>query len=655
MVISGGYSDPEPLTLHPVPEYNLHYFPRLCLQETPTVDMTEHDSTRPDFEDADPNRRTPLNDELTYAMECRAAREVFRNFEWSRDQAETWEDDVVGYQVTSSDEDDQEAVADQDQREGENEEDEMIDGHTLNWSVSEAAEQLEGVLGIEESEMPVLPGLGAQDFDSERGVTRPTSEGSIAPDLDPRSPAPVIDVAQGSGFLALEPPNENPSTEDLSQTVPEPSPAIEITSPPASPTTSLSLEPASSTAPQADRVPSPRLPSKSKSKSKFKLRLPSGLPASGLSSSEIVSIPSPDPNSPTRLVRRHPPGFGHVSKPSIDTISTIHQLGNHRLSVDLHGTISDLGDEDWEKLETDHDIGHGQGYSTIPSLSNTAPVAFFTRGFGTLRRRPSAINTNTNNNTGGGGGFRKHKNSESSNSQSGDGDGSNSSPTKSNRNRNRHRPIFNVKSIENTKKAFKTLKAFPRMISRSKDLPIAGPGATPGLAHSSVQTKSTVPSRVTTPTSPAQTVNGQSVPNTSTGSWFTTRRIGLSKSFAKPIRSTTPSSASTGSSSIGAYANDTVRIANSATKTKTQSKSKNEKESQNQDVPRVELTHSPPVDWDLGSEGMRLEIDMQQERGGGRQSVADGRDEGLVMSMKMDERPDEKNQNAQGAITTKES
>jgi hypothetical protein len=192
-----------------------------------------------------------------------------------------------------------------------------------------------------------------------------------------------------------------------------------------------------------------------------------------------------------------------------------------------------------------------------------------------LRRRPSAINT--------GGGYRRHKNSNKSDSASGD-----SSPTKM-----RHRPIFNVKSIENTKKAFKTLKAFPRMISRGKYHEAQGVG----------QVKSTAPSRVTTPTSPPRpNKNGVSAPNTGTASWFTTRRMGLSRSFnPKPARSTTPSSASTGSSTH-TYANDIVP---GPTGMKDKNNDNNQNRSHEQMVPRVELMHSPPVDWDLGAEGTK--------------------------------------------------
>ena len=568
MVTSGGYSDPDPLTLHPVPEYNLHYFPRLCLQETPTVDMTEHDSARPDFEDADPNRRTPLNDELTYAMECRAAKEVFRGFEWSRDQADSWQDEGPGYQVSSSDEEEDE---------GHVAPDELGDGMTLNWSVSE---QLE-MEGSQELDMPALPGLGAEGFDSEP-VTRPasaTSEQSIPPELDPRSPTPIID-GTAEEDVPLQASTEDVAPGEGNEAVPESSPSVEIIPPPLSPAPSLSRETTSPASPRAIKVPSPR--------PKTKLRLPSGLPASGLSSSEIISIPSPDPNSPTRLVRRHPPGFGHVSKPSVDTVHTLHLANhtNHRLSVDLHGTISNLGDEDWEKLETD------TGYTNIPSVSNAAPSAFFTRGFGTLRRRPSAINT--------GGGYRRHKNSNTSDSASGD-----SSPTKM-----RHRPIFNVKSIENTKKAFKTLKAFPRMMSRGKYHDSQGVG----------QVKSTAPSRVTTPTSPPRpTKNGVSAPNTGTASWFTTRRMGLSRSFnPKPARSTTPSSASTGSSTH-TYANNSLPRPASM-----RNKDKDQNRSEGKGVPRVELMHSPPVDWDLGAEGKKEAQVPTQDTGEAKEEDGNG-------------------------------
>jgi hypothetical protein len=584
--------------------------------------MREHDSTRPDFEYADPNRRTPLNDELTFAMECRAAKDVFKGFEWSRDQADNWQDEVAGeYQPSSSDEEEQDGQAVHSEGiEGEG------DGMTLNWSVSE---QLEGSQELE-LDMPALPGLGAQNFDSEPGFSRTASAESIAPELDPRSPTPIIDGPVDSPGMApvTEVPIEHPPPSEIPQQEAAPSPTIEVTSPPVSPSVSISREAMAPSSPQAIKVPSPR--------QKTKLRLPSGLPASGLSSSEIISIPSPDPNSPTRLVRRHPVGFDHTSKPSVDTVHTLH-LANHRLSVDLHGTISNLGDEDWEKLETE------TGHTNIPSLSNAAPVAFFTRGFGTLRRRPSAINTGG----GGGGGFRRqHKTSQSSNSQSGD-----SSPTKA----NRHRPIFNVKSIENTKKAFKTLKAFPRMISRSKDHPGQTPIPTPTPTPTPTQTKSSAPSRVTTPTSPPAKNNGASVPNTATASWFNTRRMGLSKSFAKPkpgpARSTTPSSASTGSSSH-TFANETNRTVRGNTGLKDRSTS------QSQEVPRVELTHSPPVNWDLGSEGMKGQgaVEQTEKETEGKAASGDLEEDRKVGEFKEEKTMGEKGEDGiLAGITSKES
>ena len=562
MVISGGYVDPSPLTLHPVPEYNLHYFPRLCLQETPTVDMTAHDSERPEVDDGDPTRKTPLNDPLTYGMEHRRAREAFKDFEWSRDDVVDWQHgaDREGHRSSAVEGDDEYAYEGEVQDEEGYAETDGIDGLTLNWSVSEAADQLAGA--IQDLDMPAIPGPGASDIDYDsEGATRPTSTEFTPHD----SLVNPIDNDVVPASTVLPSTDQLPNGDGDTQSHPPLPPPIEISSPPLSPTRD-SVPP---TSPKTIKVPSPR--------PKTKLRLPSGLPASGLSSSDIVSIPSPDPNSPTRLVRRNPLGLGHASRPSIDTVHTL-AMANPRLWVDLHGTISQLGDEDWEKLET----------GSIPSIPNAAPSAFFTRGFGTLRRRPSAINT------AGGGIRRPHKNSSSSNSASGD-----SSPTKGN---SRHRQLFTVKSIENTKKAFKNLKAFPRMISHSRPKhPADG------------QAKSTTPSRVTTPTSPPvpripAKYGPVSAPATATGtgSWFTNRRLGISRSF-KPSRSnTTSSSASTGSSTkTSAYPHPALNAGPDR-----EVKGQGQKE----EVPRVELIHSPPVDWDLSSGAAK---EVEETKAGG--------------------------------------
>lgn len=100
------------------------------------------------------------------------------------------------------------------------------------------------------------------------------------------------------------------------------------------------------------------------------LNLPTGLPSSGLSVSDIMSVPSPGVSSTTRVVRRH------KAMPSIDTTPA------SRLSVDLGGRITHLDDEDWEQLDS------AEGIGSIPNMPHTPGGSFFSR---VLKRRPSTL------------------------------------------------------------------------------------------------------------------------------------------------------------------------------------------------------------------------------------------------------------------------
>lgn len=202
-------------------------------------------------------------------------------------------------------------------------------------------------------------------------------------------------------------------------------------------------------------IPIPTLPSRPKPD--FHLtRLPSGLPASGLSVSDVVSIPSPGLDGP-RLIRRHP------GIPSVESVPMA------RLSIDLHGTITQLGEDDWEALEAEKDLpsapnGYGPG---VP------PSSFFNR----LRRRPSTIITS---------GLRRQTQARSSSSSSRD-----SSPTKS-----------VVRAT--TRKALGKLKAFPNLRSRrnSDNVPDMGPKQEEAVpTDNSPVSRKTVSPRVSRPSS----------------------------------------------------------------------------------------------------------------------------------------------------------
>ena len=481
--------------------------------------MREHDHNRIDGEKA--NSRTALNDDQVYAWEHLKAKPAFDNFAWSRDE-----------------------VIQDNKSEGEHQSTEGGDGEPLNWSISEYTEQFSEPPKLD---LPALP------------PTRPSAEHASEP-----RPSSETGPSALNGDMALPPrPASVASPSRAVKTIPEEvtaatvptTPTVEIPTDPLfsslSPANSLSRTPLAASTPKAinDNVPSPR--------NKRDLILPLGPPGSGLSTSDIVSIPSPDPNSPTRLIRRHTPG-----QPSIDTVA------NARLSVDLHGTISRLGDDDWEQLEA----------SSIPSLPNAAPSAFFTRGFNqVLRRRPSTLVSS--------GLRRQTKNSDSSRE---------SSPTK-------HRPLFTVKSIENTKKAFR--KAFPIRLkrdSKSKDkdhpaMPRVGNSTPdrPATAGPAAQSPSPTPTPGPTPPRPSLAKRSQtdsrsvsasaSAPPTAggaTGSWFsTTRKIGRSITRASKASKAYSSSSSDSGTNL-AVSTGQLHLEPGG-------------------VPRVELTHTPPIVWEL--------------------------------------------------------
>lgn len=169
------------------------------------------------------------------------------------------------------------------------------------------------------------------------------------------------------------------------------------------------------------------------------LDLPTDLPLSGLSVSDVISVPSLRAgHASPRLVRCHLCRNSEISIPLA------------RLSVELHGTITRLEDEEWEELATNK-----EGIPTAPNGSPGTP--YFFRSFTGLRHKPSTLVSSS---------LRRHYGPGSDISSH----GSSASPTKSNRRDLKEWKLFEGrKSIENTKRALKGLKAFPPLKSLTRE------------------------------------------------------------------------------------------------------------------------------------------------------------------------------------------
>lgn len=347
----GDYDDPYDLQLDPVTEYNLYYFPKLCLDEEPSVDMSNHDE---EYGKGDRGGKTPLTDNVTYMLEQAKYKKELDSFAWSRDE---WPD----YQ-----------------------------------------EQLEREAVI----------------DSARTSVETDRQESVDPKSDKAS-----EETRGVPDIPLPPLPETPLASPIvAALVPLPSPCS-FDDPPSPPVGSIPLRPhllnglgkaGASSSPR----PIPLSPSKSniKNDKPRDMTLPTGLPASGLSVSDIMSIPSPGLNSPGRLVRRH------KALPSIDTIPA------SRLSVDLGGTITHL-DDDWEQIDSEGIESTPNGYVGGSFLNRV------------LKRRPSTLHSS---------GLRR---------QAKHSDVSDSSPTKFSPTKKNANPIWGG----TTKKALEKIKAFPSL------------------------------------------------------------------------------------------------------------------------------------------------------------------------------------------------
>ncbi|WVQ96142.1 hypothetical protein IAU59_003245 [Kwoniella sp. CBS 9459] len=493
-VARGEYQDPHGLLLHPVAEYNTRYFPKLCLEEDPSVDMSTHD-----FRDVDSFTRTPLNDNQLYALEQARFRPELENFTWSREDDgygyDTYtesevevEDSSVGVLEESEREDDEvpisahdglesveespvvhtvplqneaidifdetaeaEVEAEKQQEEpkhepyeGEGDASIVTEGNTmtggksvLGQTIAESrpAEAVRPAITITQdsstTEKPLPVVADKHNTDTDVALEVSPSHGSEPPVKGGTTTSNAVDLEDHSLFRS-DAPDSPPSIYSSDTLVKPASPPTEPATPQVK-TPQLALPPylrdmvapalsphPASTGP----VPIPLRPKPVRQLS-HELDLPLGPPSSGLSVSEVISVRSQHPGSPTRIVRRH------RQLPSVDTIPIA------QLSVELHGTITHIDDEEWEELVPEgpdasapNGVGHGQH-------------SFFGRGLGgVLRRRPSTL---------AGSGLRRQTRTSDTSSKG------SQSPTKP-------RPaLFTAKSIENTKKALGKLKTFPKL------------------------------------------------------------------------------------------------------------------------------------------------------------------------------------------------
>ncbi|WVW86748.1 hypothetical protein I302_108802 [Kwoniella bestiolae CBS 10118] len=509
-VNKGEYQDPHGLKLHPIAEYNTHYFPKLCLEEDPSVDMSTHE-----FRGEDNFKKTPLNDNALYALEQAKYRYELEGFAWTREEDgyETVEESEMEYSV---------AAEEEEHRVSEDSENKIPIELTAE-DISPGMVEAEG--GEPDSAIGGMTELGEERYkDEEDIVLQPTMEVAEASVPAPSVASPVILPKEASllgspasaystnlpsvtSAASPDPVMGRTSPEDISvemlrnaepvknnsaaqpdlatsiENVPastSPRPSIDKDLPPM-PKVDVARSNSVRTQAQAQSPVSPQLSTHSihshpvpiplrpkpvrqlSEEINLNLNLPPGLPASGLSVSDIVTVPSPHPCSPTRIVRRHP------QLPSVDTIPIA------RLSVELHGVRTYIDDEEWEELSIPegpnaslpNGNGHGNGRLDHSFL-----------GLGrVLKRRPSTLIGNGSTHVGGGSGLKRQiKNSDTSSSKM----SGSTSPSKS------PRPnLFSTKSIENTKKAFKfgnKLKTFPVLKSL----------ASPPEAHSNT-------SRIVTP------------------------------------------------------------------------------------------------------------------------------------------------------------
>lgn len=327
-VDKGDYQDPHQLPIDPVAEYNTKFFPKLCLEETPTVDMSGHDYGKED----DGEQSALNNDEIYESAQRKFAKEL-EAFEWSWD----WEGgeehvDHIEFVEAQREEEPEEVV--EDARTVDHETTTSMDEETIAPAVADTST----VTGMQQRMESPAPSLRAVPSFTTRSLPSPTSERASV-HLTPRSKAPSI-----APSIALPPATEgSPDITMVAPALPE-----------------IDIEPLAEipSLPSFDMCDVPP--------SGATLRIPSGPPSSGLSVSDIIAIPA-SVGVPL-IIRRH------RQQPSIDSFS--HAA---RLSVDLNGTFGALGDEDWEQLDAEQ----------IPELPNGTGSTSLLRSIGALGRRSS--------------------------------------------------------------------------------------------------------------------------------------------------------------------------------------------------------------------------------------------------------------------------
>jgi len=375
-------------------EYNTRYFPKLCLEEEPSVDMTAH---RPRLSEGQTS--TPLNDNQLFALEQAKFRAELEAFTWSRDEGETGESaSEVDLSVD-------------------------LESHESISGCSSAKERNGVALGPNELERVV-------ELPVNEATPRVANPEWLQEEGGKTSRAPA-EFSETSGPQAGSDESATPADSSSSTSVApqgDASPTEHIASSPdsirnASHGGIVDRGGASST------VTIPFVSGSSYDNGTVHdLVLPTSYPASDLSVSDVVSVPSNSVGSPHRLFRRH------LHLPNAETAPMA------RLSVELNGTITILDDEEWEELSS-------EGIGSLPNgpTPRSGPSTFLTRGFGEiLRRQPSTLVTT---------GLRRQPKTSDSSPES--------SPTK-------FRPLLNPgsfasRSVEGTKKALGRLKTFPKL------------------------------------------------------------------------------------------------------------------------------------------------------------------------------------------------
>ncbi|BEI88365.1 uncharacterized protein CcaverHIS019_0110830 [Cutaneotrichosporon cavernicola] len=539
-VAKGDYQDPFQLEIDPVAEYNTQFFPRLCLEETPTVDMSGHDYGK----DTEHEKNALNNDDIYMTLQTQFAREL-ESFEWScQGMYDTDEPLDEGSQTDEQHTDEIEAdqpVQDEVQEESgqpalhermivspsADDVSEMRDismpDISHDGSRQEASQELEHLQtpsGSHTSDLHLEQEPNEEGKDADMGATPPLNttadvvnpKATAAPSAQPSErdepPSPVPSKAameakapsirsQASSIATTAPsipsiPTQSatnatrPSSIATKRSSVATRPASVVSKPPSiiaamSPSTNRKALSVGTKAPSVDtklasspispKAPSIRLPDPSDpptspthsmgnhivptvevddveeirgdiSMPREPLadgqmpRLPSGPPLSGLSVSDVISIAPNHQGSPNLIIRRH----RHL--PSIDSYP------HARLSVDINGTFGQLGDEDWEQLDAD----------AIPELPNGANesgrASLFSR---VLSRRPQATRSRRTSTFRTPSSLRKPTSTEASDTSS------DRSPSKT------RPPLFASRGIENTRRAFTKIKAFPAPAGRPGD------------------------------------------------------------------------------------------------------------------------------------------------------------------------------------------